>query len=254
MARKPPRVAASRVVGADAVQRMHDSLCAVLRRHATIPDDATMSQLNVSLGNWSRTTRGVLEFVLHSKSTTECAIRPRAGSVVPVFAVQNADAMWLSWFQRWQKYDLKSYELDRVSCSFWFGRSYQRAKRLLFRAEWDCFESVVENRAAQPHWHVDFSPGLVGRDQGGSVVPETPAGETVSDAIGARMAVPTDAATSVSICEYHLGMRGTWDGSRERRGWHTRISSTGSSVADWAESCVAYMCAQMRRYPIIGAS
>lgn len=128
------------------------------------------------------------------------------------------DRAWVSWVEKWQlakKGD--DFELLSVSFRFYWGRPFSIEEQL-FRAEWDQPNENMERnrteRAAHPHWHIDWH------------------------------------VKSVQIMSgVHLGMGGWRQSGESPECWQSE-ATTDESLVEWAQKTLCYGRQQLRDYPL----
>ncbi|MGO8901621.1 MAG: hypothetical protein ACLQU5_25195 [Isosphaeraceae bacterium] len=152
--------------------------------------------------------------------------------------------LWAGWYDQWKAVGDGTFDLVALSWTFYWG-FYYRPRKAILRAEWDSLH-YRNQRAAQPHWHID--PGLL-VDSYRPIVVATPlpvpeaAGDLIElepEEMGLVEIPDPTGIQELSMTGMHLAMGG-WTNANAHPGcWRVRLPANWADVTRWVERTLVY--------------
>ena len=154
--------------------------------------------------------------------------------------------LWAGWYDQWRAVGDGTFNLVAMSWTFYWG-VYYRPRKAILRADWDSLH-YRNQRAAQPHWHID--PGLLVDSYRPIVViaSHPPSALTESDDLLehppeeaglVEFPVPTG-IQELSMKGMHLAMGG-WNHANTHPGcWRYGLPTNWTDITKWVERTLTY--------------
>ena len=173
--------------------------------------------------------RAVSEFSLQGEGATGAFVERKRYSVLPLQTI-GGELYWLGVILQ-LKFETGFFYLSAVSVLIVKGLAEDNDKTAILRAEWDCLKENLEQKHAQPHWHIYPSAIIKNWD---------------SDEILGLMNNPLkefgEQPEKDKFPRFHFAMATRWHLGEENP--HAELKDV-NSVIKWIEFCTKYTLEQL---------
>jgi hypothetical protein len=161
--------------------------------------------------------------------------------------------LWAGWYDQWKATGDGTFDLVGMSWTFYWGVFY-RPRKAILRAEWDSLH-YRNQRAAQPHWHIDPSLLVDSYKPIPATTPQPPAARPPGDDL---VELPTKETGLIEITDptgiqelslkgMHLAMGGWQHAETHPRCWRFSLPVNWIEITKWAERTLVYAREQFVR-------
>lgn len=173
--------------------------------------------------------RPLSEFALQGEGATGAFVERRRYSVLPLPAIGN-ELYWLGVILQ-LKFEAGYFYLSAISILIVKGLAEDNDKTAILRAEWDCLKENLEQKHAQPHWHIYPS----------SIIKNWDSNE-ILELITNPLKEFGEQPEKEKFPRFHFAMATRWHLGEENP--HAELKDV-NSVIKWIEFCTKYTLEQL---------